>query len=188
MTVDEAWEVYDAGAGKRGKPSNQFIKARDFLTQKGLLNLDNEEKKKEEKKEKKPPLELSIIWDAENVPESQQESIYMEGLDYIRDKRNFDFDYYLVGRYGLTRPATMEWEQKSKRIAHLREVATWYMERKHVDAVCDKWSGGNPLGNMLLLKSKFGYDDKAGIGATPLQGTINIVADVSEDDLEDMDY
>ena len=63
-----------------------------------------------------------------------------------------------------------------------------YMEHKHIDALSDKWGGGNPLGNMFYLKAVCGYDDKAGSGALMADGNIDIVADIDEEDTEDVDY
>jgi hypothetical protein len=186
MNADEAWEIYDSQAGKAGRPSAEFGKAKLFLIEKKLLGEDADTGK--EKKDKKPPLELEIIKDPYNVPHIQQLSIYMEGLKYISDKRNFDFDYYLIGRYGLTSKICSAWENLSHELQGLRTLASELMEHKLLDAINDKWSGGNPLGNMLTLKAVYGYTDRGDGGTLMVDGNIEILSDVTEDDMEDMNY
>jgi len=188
MNTDEAWELYDSNAGKAGRPSAEFQKAKLFLIEKGLLGTDAESGKGKEKKDKKPPLVLEIIKDAYNVPQSQQLSIYMEGLQYIADKRNFDFDYYLVGRYGITKKICNVWESASEELQNLRTIASELMEHKLLDAVNDKWSGGNPIGNMLTLKSVYGYSDRGDGGSLMVDGNIEIMSNVAGDDFQDMNY
>ena len=188
MNTDEAWELYDSNAGKAGRPSAEFQKAKLFLIEKGLLGTDAESGKGKEKKDKKPPLVLEIIQDPFNVPESQQISIYMEGLQYISDKRNFDFDYYLIGRYGITSKICKMWESVSEELSTLRTISTELMEHKLLDAINDKWSGGNPIGNMLTLKSKYGYSDRGEGGSLMVDGNIEIMSNVTGDDFQDMNY
>ena len=188
MNTDEAWELYDSNAGKAGRPSAEFQKAKLFLIEKGLLGTDAESGKGKEKKDKKPPLVLEIIQDPSNVPESQQISIYMEGLQYISDKRNFDFDYYLIGRYGITSKICKMWESVSEELSTLRTISTELMEHKLLDAINDKWSGGNPIGNMLTLKSKYGYSDRGEGGSLMVDGNIEIQSNIVESDMVDMNY
>lgn len=189
MTVEEAWDIYDVQSGKAGRPSAEFQKAKLFLIEKGLLGSEaSSGKGGDKKKDKKPPLELKIIQDPVNVPISQQISIYMEGLTYIADKRNFDFDFYLIGTYGLTKSVCNAWESASEEVRRLRSIASEYMEHKLLDAVNDKWSGGNPLGNMLTLKSVYGYSDRGEGGSLMVDGNIEISADFDDDDMADIDY
>jgi len=188
MTTDDAWEIYDSQAGKAGRPSAEFGKAKLFLIEKGLLGTDADSGTSKEKKDKKPPLELEIIKDAYNVPQSQQLSIYMEGLKYISDKRNFDFDYYLIGRYGITSKICNVWENACLELQQLRTIATELTEHKMIDALCDKWGGGNPLGLMLMLKSVFGYSDRGDSATLSVDGDIEILSNITEEDMEDMNY
>jgi hypothetical protein len=187
MTEQEAWEIYDAGSNKQGRPSSQFQKAKLWLIDNGKLDTD-EAKTKTEKKDKKPPLELSLINNPFECSEEYQIELYMEGIKYIADKRNFDFDYYMIGRYGLVSTITKVWESNSEKLQYLRTLASEMMEHKLLDAINDKWSGGNPIGNMLTLKSKYGYSDRGDGGTLDVKGNIEIRSEFSEDDMLDIDY
>jgi len=125
------------------------------------------------------PLEISVEY---------QKELYLEALKYIEDKRNFDFDYYLVGKYGVTSKICAQWEERSPEILQLRILAAEIMEHKLADAINDKWSGGNSLGNMLTLKAKFGWNDRGDGGSMMVEGNIDIRADFTEEDMEAMDY
>jgi len=187
MTEAEAWEIYDANAGKQGRPSAEFKEAKLWLIEKELLTPDDA-KTTTEKKDKKPPLELKIINNPLEISVEYQKELYLEALKYIEDKRNFDFDYYLVGKYGVTSKICAQWEERSPEILQLRILAAEIMEHKLADAINDKWSGGNPLGNMLTLKAKFGWNDRGDGGSMMVEGNIDIRADFTEEDMEAMDY
>jgi hypothetical protein len=62
------------------------------------------------------------------------------------------------------------------------------MEHKLLDSINDKWSGGNPIGNMLTLKSVYGYNDRGDGGSLMVDGNIEIKSDFTEDDMVDIDY
>ena len=187
MTEAEAWEIYDAEAGKQGRPSAKFKEAKLWLVEKELLTPDDA-KTTTEKKDKKPPLVLEIINNPLEISEDLKKEIYMEAFTYLQDKRNFDFDYYLVGKYGLTSKITSIWESSNPDIMSLRILAAEMMEHKLADAINDKWSGGNPLGNMLTLKSKFGWNDRGDGGSMMVEGNIEIKAEYTEEDMAAMDY
>jgi len=186
MNVEQAWDIYDASAGKAGRPSAEYTKAKAFLVEKGLLGKEAETGT--DKKDKKPPLVLELIKDPLNVPPTQQVSIYMEALTFIADKRNFDFDYYLLGKYGLLKSVCKAWEIKSEELQQLRTLAFELVEHKLLDAINDKWSGGDTLGNMLTLKAVYGYSDRGEGGSLMVDGNIDIVSNLEEADFEDVDY
>jgi hypothetical protein len=186
MTEADAWEIYDSEAGKQGRPSAKFKEAKLWLIEKELLNKDDA-KSTTEKKDKKPPLELKIINNPLEISVDLQKEIYMEAFVYIQDKRNFDFNYYLTGRYGITSAVMKAWEQDPE-MRNLRVIAAELMELKMSDALCDKWSGGNPLGLMLRLKSAYGWNDKGEGGSMMPDGNIGIIAEYTEEDMAAMDY
>lgn len=187
MTEDDAWDIYNAGLNKQGRPSAKFGVAKLWLIDNGKLTTDDA-KTTTEKKDKKPPLELKIINNPLEISVDLQKEIYMEAFTYLQDKRNFDFDYYLVGKYGITSKTCAYWEEKSSEIMALRILAFEIMEHKLADAINDKWSGGNPLGNMLTLKAKFGWNDRGDGGSMMVEGIIPIKADYSDEDMDAMDY
>ena len=185
MTIEEAIEVYQEGQGKRGPKSKEYNKAKLMLIEAGHLKQDGSDPTKEEKKEKKPPMPMTLK-DPQRITERDKVELYKKGLEYITDKRNFSFDYYLIGNTGCTRREIAEWESNNPQLERLRVVATNFIEAKAVDSVCDKYSGGNPLGVMLLLKSVYGYDDRGSSSQITMDGDIVVDAVIEDEEGEEI--
>ena len=187
MTSEEAWEIYEAGKGKNGRPKKEFTEAEAHLLKTGELNpiIDDTQKKNEDKK---PALLMNVVMDPHKLTHARKVEIYREGLRYITDKRNFSFRYYLTGQYGLTNNDLDQWELESEELKRIATIAYDHCEHKCIDALSDKWSGGNPIGIMMVMKAVYGYNDRGDSGALKAEGTINIVADVEESDFIDMGY
>ncbi len=187
MTIDEAWEHYQAGRGKNGRPKKAFIEAEQLLISSGELNQQVDASTVKSGEEKKPALLMNIIDNPEEVPHQRRVEIYKEALKYITDKRNYSFRYYLTGQYGLTDDDLDQWELHPD-IKRLATIAHDYIEYKCIDGLGDKYSAANPLGVMMILKSVYGYNDKGDSGVLKAEGIINISADIENDDLIDMNY
>ena len=186
MTTEEAWEIYEDGKGKVGKPTSKYKLAEGHLLKEGALSADSGGNSQTGKEPKKPDLKMNLIENPSETPHYTRVEIYKEALKYIADKRNFSFDYFLRGSYGLTSTDCREWEQNAE-IARLRTIATELTEHKLIDSAADKWGGGNPLILMFLLKSLYGYNDKGDDGAIRMDADISIKADTDDSDFVDID-
>lgn len=188
MTTEEAWEIYNENRGKNGRPKKIAIEAEALLIKTGELNPNlPQEGTKSEKEEKKPQLIFQWIKEPHAVPRQRRIDIYLEAREYIMDKRNFSFDFYLAGSYGLTRKDLEEWE-KDQELLLLRRIASETVEHKMVDSLCDKWGGGNPLGLMMMLKAIYGYNDRGDSGALKADGVISVTTNLADGDYSGIDY
>jgi len=184
MTTEDAWQIYDAQKGKNGRPKKEFVEAEALLIKSGELTFDaptgNTESKKSE--DKKPALAMKLI-EISMLTYRDIEDMYKAGLSYITDKRNFSFRHYLIGEYGVTKSDLDKWESEFADIKRLATIAHDYIEYKLVDALNDKWSGGNPIGNMMTLKAEYGYNDRGDSGALKAEGVIEISSEIDSSDM-----
>jgi len=187
MTIDDAWEIYEAQKGKNGRPKKEFVEAEALLLKSGELNPIIDESAKKTDGDKKPPLLMNIT-DPRDLSHNRKVEIYKEGLKYITDKRNFSFRYYLTGQYGLTNGDLDQWEEESEELKRLATIAYDHLEHKMIDALSDKWSGGNPVGVLTVLKAVYGYNDRGDSGALKAEGIISISAETDDTDMIDMGY
>lgn len=170
MNIDEARGIYSEKAGKAGRKSAKWKEAEALMIKSGELDLSADPA---DDTCKKKGFVMAIIDNPLSIPRQRKIDIYREALSYIGDKRNFSFDAYLLGTYGITKSVCNEWENDSD-ILNIRTIANEFIEQKYIDAGSDKWGSVNPLFALFMLKSAYGYNDKGDSSFISAEGVIEI--------------